>query len=85
MSTTINHNIMMMVSDLIEEMLKSDGIAYLRNKTEFSVAPENIQRLLHYQGVANKILIAQGIITKEMLENDIKKNFSHESIDETIQ
>jgi Holliday junction resolvase RusA-like endonuclease len=77
LKTTIPIDIMNQIADLTEKELKEKGIFYLRNETQFSVYKPDIDNLLKAQEKANLILLSKGILTTEMLLNDVKNNFGN--------
>lgn len=74
MKTTISDKIMNEIANLTEKELKEKGVFYMRIGTKFSVRQSDINNLLDAQLNANKKLIKNGVITNEMLKNDIKNN-----------
>lgn len=73
--TTMSNDIMNQIADIIEFKLKSKGVFYLRNDTKFGVEEDDVKNLLNAQMEANKKLIKDGIITSDMIKNDIESNF----------
>ncbi len=74
--TTMSTNIMKQVCDIAETELKKKGIFYTRTNTKFKVKQENIKDLWDAQMKANSILIKEGVITLDMIENEIATKFS---------
>ena len=75
LKTTMSNDIMNQIAEITELELKSKGIFYLRNGTKFSVKQDDINNLLNAQMKANEKMIKDGVITLDMIENDIKANF----------
>jgi len=73
--TTMSNDIMNQVAEIIELELKRKGVFYLRYGTKFSVKQDDVNNLLNAQMEANIKLIKDGVITLDMIENDIKSNF----------
>jgi hypothetical protein len=75
LKTTMSNDIMNKVAEITELELKSKGIFYLKNGTKFSVKQDDVNNLINAQMEANKKLIKDGVITSDIIENDIKSNF----------
>jgi hypothetical protein len=75
LKTTISNDIMNNVADITELELKSKGVFYLRDDTRFSVKQDDVNNLLNAQMEASKKLIKDGVITLDMIKNDIYSNF----------
>ena len=74
LKTTISDDIMNQVVNLTEEELKSKGVFYIRDGSKFQVKHDDVKTLLDAQLNANAKLVSEGIITIDMLLNDIKAN-----------
>ncbi len=74
LKTTISEDIMNQVANLTEEELKSKGVFYIRDGSKFQVKQDDVKTLLEAQVNANTKLVSEGIITIDMLLNDIKAN-----------
>jgi hypothetical protein len=75
LKTTISNDIMNNVADITELELKRKGVFYLRDDTRFSVKQDDVNNLLNAQMEASKKLIKDGVITLDMIKNDIYSNF----------
>ena len=75
LKTTISNDIMNNVADITELELKSKGVFYVRDDTRFSVKQDDVNNLLNAQMEASKKLIKDGVITLDMIKNDIYSNF----------
>lgn len=75
LKTATSNDIMNKVADLTELELKSKDVFYLRDNTRFSVKQDDVNNLLNAQMEASKKLIKDGIITSDMIKNDIYSNF----------
>ena len=73
--TNMSNDIMNQMAEIIELELKNKGIFYLREGTKFQVEQNNVSILLNIQIEANKKLAEEGVITLDMIKNDIKSNF----------
>lgn len=75
LKTATSNDIMNKVADLTELELKSKDVFYLRDNTRFSVKQDDVNNLLNAQMEVSKKLIKDGIITLDMIKNDIYSNF----------
>lgn len=74
-NTTMSDDIMNKVADLTELELQRNRIYYSRNGTVFNVRQDDVNRLLNAQSKATKQMFDDGVITKDIMEEDIKANF----------
>lgn len=75
LKTNLPEDIMNQIAEMIELELKRDGVFYFRNGTKFNVKPNDVNKLLDAQMGASKKLFQDGVITLEMIRNDINTNF----------
>lgn len=73
--TTMSDDIMNQLSNMVEAELIRSKIYYLREGTNFKVRNSDLNSLLYAQFEASAKLLKDGVITVEMLENDVKSNF----------
>jgi hypothetical protein len=61
------------ISDYVEGMLKTADVKYEKDKHKFIVPRENIGFLMDAQRTATRVLIKKGIITKKMIDEDLRE------------
>lgn len=76
LKTTLSDDIMNQMCDIIEDKLTEQGVFYLRDGTKFKTPPELVDKLNEAHLAANKELFDKGIITPEMIIEDIETNFN---------
>ena len=74
LKTTISEDIMNQVANITEEELKTKGVFYIRDGSNFQVKQDDVKTLLAAQVNANTKLVSDGVITIDMLLNDVKAN-----------
>ena len=77
--TTLSDSVMEQVADLTELELIRKNIYYHRDGTVFHVPKDNITDLLTAQYSANEDLLEKGVITIDMLMDDVLANFGEDN------
>ena len=72
--TTMSSEVINQLGEFIEAELIADDIDYERNGTEFKVKDYDMPSLYNAQSEANMKLIKMGVITLDMIMNDIEAN-----------
>ena len=75
LKTILPSDVMNQMADIIEIELNNKKILYSRDGTKFNVLKSDVNQLLNAQMKANKELISKGIITMDMIIQDVKSNF----------
>lgn len=73
--TILPKNIMDQITNLIEKELKDKNIFYTKNGTVFQVKGKDMDSLFKAQENANLKLMSEGVITIDMLMDDLISNF----------
>lgn len=72
--TLMSDEVMNRIGDIVEAGLKKQSVKYTRDGTKFNVRPKDISVLLENQMSASMQLISEGVITMDMVFNDLKAN-----------
>jgi len=74
LKTIMSDEIMNQVGDITESKLKEKGISYTRDGSRFEVEDEDVVTVLNTQTEATKELVGRGVITYDMIIDDLKAN-----------
>tara|TARA_S200002703_G_scaffold153696_1_gene155521 strand:- start:519 stop:785 length:267 start_codon:yes stop_codon:yes gene_type:complete len=74
LKTILSDEIMTQVGDIVESKLKEKGIYYTRDGSKFDVKDEDILTVINTQTEATMELVDKGVITYDMIIEDLKAN-----------
>lgn len=72
--TLMPDEVMNRMGDIIEANLKKQSVYYIREGSKFNVGQKDVSVLLENQMSATLQLISEGVISMDMVFNDLKAN-----------